>query len=300
VADTAKKGLSSNALPALYQALSARSDEAQRNVLRAVKASLGGAVAAAALGLIEISSGEIDLAALVASLGFLISLLASSWLLWQRPEREWYDARAGAESTKTLSWQFAIAGGEFARSGDEAEAQRRFVDRLGEILTGLGAVGTSTAASDAQVTPAMLELRAAPLNIRQEAYRMGRIEDQRAWYAGKAAWNERRRKIWALATVAVQALGLSAGLARAFFGLEVDLLGLAAALIAGTTAWARTKDYAELAEAYVVTAQEIGLLSDQPVPPDEEAWADFVEGAERAFSREHTLWRARKGHRQIS
>jgi hypothetical protein len=299
VADAEKKGLSSGDLPALYQAFSARSDEAQRNVLRAVKASLGGAVAAAVLGLIEINSGEIDLAALVASLGFLISLLASSWLLWQRPEREWYDARAGAESTKTLSWQFAIAGGEFARSDDEAEAQRRFVDRLGEILTGLGTVGTSTAASDAQVTQAMLELRAAPLSTRQEAYRLGRIEDQRIWYAGKAAWNERRRKIWALATVAVQALGLGAGLARAFFGLEVDLLGLAAALVAGITAWARTKDYAELAEAYVVTAQEIGLLSDQPVPRDEQAWADFVEGAERAFSREHTLWRARKGHRQI-
>lgn len=289
------KALDSDELPALYRAYSARSEEAQRNVLRAVKASLGGAIVAAALSLFEVNVDEIDFAALLAALGFLVSLLASSWLLWQRPERAWYDARAGAESIKTLSWQFAIAGGEFSRSEDEDEVRRRFIDRLREIFTGLGTFGTSTAASDAQVTQAMLELRAAPLGTRQITYRQGRIDDQRAWYAGKAAWNERRRKTWALSAVSLQVLGLAAGVARAFFGLEVDLLGLAAALIAGVTAWARTKDYAELAEAYAVTAQEIGLLSDQPVPPDEESWAGYVEGAERAFSREHTLWRARKG-----
>ena len=260
-----------------------------------MKASLGGALAAAVLGLFGVAVDGVNWAALLASLGFLVSLLASSWLLWQRPERAWYDARAGAESIKTLAWQFAVAGGEFGRSGDEEGRQRQFLDRLGEVLAGLGSVGTSVAASEAQLTPAMLELRAAPLPVRQDAYRAERIEDQRSWYAAKAAWNERRHRAWALVTVTIQAIGLLAGLARAFWGLDVDLLGIAAAAVAAITAWTRTKDYAELAEAYTVTAQEIGLLSAQPVPGDEEAWADYVDGAELAFSREHTLWRARKG-----
>ncbi len=287
-------------LPALYLAWSARSDEMQRNVLRAVRTSLGGAVAAAVLSLFEVNVGDdVDLAALVASAGFLVSLFASAWLLWKRPERAWYDARAGAESVKTLAWQFAVGGGDFARSDDEDEVRRRFLARVTEILDGIGSVGTSVAASGEQVTPAMLELRAAPLTVRERSYLEGRIADQQTWYAAKAAWNERRRKAWAMATLAVQALGVAAGVARAFFGLEVDLLGLAAALVAAITAWARAKDYAELTEAYSVTAQEISLLSNQPVPGNEDGWAEFVEGAERAFSREHTLWRARKGHVQL-
>jgi len=283
-------------LPALYQALNAQSDKAQKKVLRAVKAALGGALAAAVLGLVEIEAGGIDLAALAASAGFLVSLIASSWILWKRPERAWYDARAGAESVKTLAWQFAVGAGEFSRSDQEEEVRRRFLGRLGELLTDLkSVVGTSVDATEPQTSQAMLALREAPLPVRQAAYRKGRIEDQRGWYAAKAAWNERRRTRWAVVTVATQALGLAAGLARAFAGFDIDLLGLAAALAASFTAWTRTKDYAELAEAYTVTAQEIGLLSDQPVPAEEDGWSDYVEQAERAFSREHTLWRARKG-----
>jgi hypothetical protein len=292
-----KRVLQRDDLPAIYQAWSARSDEAQRNVLRAVKASLGGVIAAALLGLFEVTVGDdVNLAALAASIGFLVSLLASSWLLWKRPEGSWYDARAGAESIKTLAWQFAVAGGEFPRSEDEDEVQRRFLDRTGEILSTIGTVGTPVHAGNSQLTPRLLELRAAPLGTRQGAYLSERIKDQRDWYADKAAWNDKRRKAWGLLTLVVQALGLAAGLARAFFGLEVDFLGFAAALVAGITAWTRTKDYTELTEAYSVTAQEIGLLADEPVPNSDEGWADFVDAAERAFSREHTLWRARKGH----
>lgn len=298
--DKTTVALEQGQLPALYLAWSARSDEMQRNVLLAVKASLGGAVVAAILSLFEVNVGDdVNFAALVASVGFLISLFASAWLLWKRPERAWYDARAGAESVKTLSWQYAVGGGEFGRSDDEAEVRSRFLARITEILDGIGTVGTSVAASGEQVTPAMLKLRAAPLAVRKNAYLDGRISDQQTWYAAKAAWNERRRKAWAVTTLTVQTLAVTAGVARAFFGLEVDLLGLAAALVAAITAWTRTKDYAELTEAYSVTAQEISLLSSQPFPSDEDGWAEFVEGAERAFSREHTLWRARKSHVQL-
>lgn len=286
--------------PALYRAQSARSARAQRHVLDAVKVSLGGALAAGVLGVFGFEYKNVDLAALGASLGFLLSFLASSWLLWRRPERDWYDARASAESIKTLAWQFAVAGGEFAyKDESEAEARSRFLARLWELLAGLGGVGTPAAADASQLSQQMLTLRAAPLEQRQSAYRVGRIKDQQTWYSEKARWNEKQRKVWAIITVLVQAAGFGVGIARAFLGLEVDLLGIAAALVAAATAWSRTKDYAELAEAYAVTAQEIGLLRAEAMPSDEDEWAGFVERAERAFSREHTLWRARKGHRDV-
>jgi hypothetical protein len=288
------QGLRDEDLPALYRAQDKRSSDAQEKVLGAIKAALIGVLVAAVLGLIEVKWEGVDLAALAASVGFLISLIASSWILWKRPERDWYDARAGAESIKTLTWQFAVAGGEFSRSDREEEVQMRFLARLGELLTDLGSIGTSVAAAEHQVTPAILALRKAPLSARQVAYKKGRIEDQRSWYATKAAWNESRRTNWALVAIAAQTFGLAAGLARALLGFDIDLLGLAAAVAASAVAWIRTKDYAELAEAYTVTAQEIGLLSDQPVPTDEGGWSEYVEQAERAFSREHTLWRARK------
>jgi hypothetical protein len=283
-------------LPALYRALSAQSERARRNVTLAVKVSLGGAVVAAALGLAEVKWRGVDFAALAASVGFALSLAATSWLLWRRPERDWYDARAGAESVKTLAWQFAVGGGEFPLEGSEADVRARFIARLRELLTDLGTVRTTVAADQDQLPAGLLALRASPLTIRQAAYRSGRIDDQRSWYAAKAVWNGRRRVVWAVVTVLIQVLGLAAGLARAFFDLDIDLLGLAAAFVAAITAWTRTKDYAELAEAYTVTAQEIGLLAAETVDAcQEDRWVEFIERAERAFSREHTLWRARRG-----
>ena len=286
--------------PALYRALGAHSDRAQKKVLLAVKVGLGGAVFAAALGLFEVKDGGVDFAALVASAGFALSLVATGWLLWQRPERDWYDARAGAESVKTLAWQFAVGGGEFPLDGDETKIRARFIARVREVLTDLGSLGTVEAASEDQLPLGLVGLRASPLQVRQGAYRSGRIQEQRSWYTAKAAWNSRRRVAWAIVAVVAQTLGLAAGLGRAFFGLDIDFLGLAASLVAAVTAWTRTKDYAELAEAYAVTAQEIGLLAAEDVDPEDESkWAEFVETAERAFSREHTLWRARRGQRPV-
>lgn len=289
-------------LPALYRALDAQSNRAQRKVLLAVKVSLVGAVLAAALGLAEIEVDTVDFAALAASIAFAMSLVATGWLLWRRPERTWYDARAGAESVKTLAWQFAVGGGEFPMDGGQTDVRGRFVGRLREVIVDLGFVGTADAdaAGGDQLPQRLLELRDAPLRIRQSVYHSARIEDQQSWYASKADWNNRRRTRWASATVLIQILGLAAGLGRAFFGLDIDFLGLAAALVGAITAWARTKDYADLAEAYAVTAHEIGLLAAEELGSESETkWAEFVEGAERAFSREHTLWRARRGRRPV-
>jgi hypothetical protein len=296
----ANAGLKQDDFPALYRALSAQAAGAQKNVLLAVKVGLGGALVAAALGLIEIEADGVDLAALAAAIGFAFSLAATGWLLWQRPERDWYDARAGAESVKTLTWQFAVGGGEFPLARQEDDVRTRFLARLRELLTDLGTVRTAVAAGEEQIPAGLLVLRSASIATRQAAYKAGRIEDQQAWYAEKAAWNTRRRLRWAIGTVLIQILGLLAGLGRAFLGLDIDFLGLAAALVAAITAWTRTKDYAELSEAYAVTAQEIGLLAAEHLDSEDEVkWSEFVETAERAFSREHTLWRARKGHRPV-
>ena len=105
-----------------------------------------------------------------------------------------------------------------------------------------------------------------------------------------------------LAGVAVLLLEcLGAGLAVAslaelsgFSGFSPGtVLGVVAALVAAVAAWTQARQYGNLATAYTIAHQELssirGLLSAQE---DEADWSSFVDSAEGAISREHTMWRA--------
>ena len=72
---------------------------------------------------------------------------------------------------------------------------------------------------------------------------------------------------------------------------------LVATVGAATAAWVQAKQYATLASAYAIAiaiANEelasIRVLSAHGT--GEAAWAEFVDSAEGAISREHTMWRA--------
>ena len=77
--------------------------------------------------------------------------------------------------------------------------------------------------------------------------------------------------------------------------LDVDLAGVAATMAVAVAAWTRTRSHADLAEAYAVTAKEVREIGSQiGDAADEAQWAQFVVNAEQAFSREHTVWHARR------
>jgi hypothetical protein len=57
----------------------------------------------------------------------------------------------------------------------------------------------------------------------------------------------------------------------------------------------QAKKYANLSEAYAVTSHEVSLVpSTLSAEATEEEWAQAVHDAEAAFSREHTMWQARR------
>jgi hypothetical protein len=284
-------------LPAIYHATDKVSVVAQRRVLRALKASLAGIVVAAGFGAVSIDAASVDWAGVIASAALLVATACTAWLLWAKPEQKWYDARAASESLKTLAWQYAVGGGEFAKGSESGDSVRtQFLQRLVEMLEGLERLKPPPEQDESQLTPALNALRESSLKERRLAYLDGRVRDQRSWYTGKAHWNERRRIGWTVTTIVLLAAGLVSGLAKAFFELDIDLLGPTAAAAGAAMAWARSKDYAELAEAYAVTAQELSLIEAEiEAVADEGGWASFVERAERAISREHTLWKARRG-----
>jgi hypothetical protein len=74
--------------------------------------------------------------------------------------------------------------------------------------------------------------------------------------------------------------------------LAIEPLIVVAAAIIG---WIQIKRYSELASAYALTAHEIGIIEERARSAyTNEAFSQFVNDAEQAFSREHTQWVARQ------
>jgi SMODS and SLOG-associating 2TM effector domain 1/SMODS and SLOG-associating 2TM effector domain 3 len=225
----------------------------------------------------------------------VVALLAELYLLQARPDRLWYDGRAVAESAKTLTWRYLVGGSPFGRREvSEREAERLLLDRFRQITRELGGAHLVPVSGDTdQIGPALREVRALPLDRRRELYRGQRIDGQQAWYARSARWNERRATQWSLVLTSLEALGLAGGVLKATGVVAVDLLGFGSALVAAGVAWVQAKQHQHLANAYAVASQELSTISGQvDLTTTEEDWAHFVDQAEEAISREHTLWRA--------
>lgn len=281
-------------LPALHESFDASSAVSQTRFLRLTRASLLATVIAAAAGAVTLGDGP-DWAAVLALLAFAAAGGSRLLLLQDRPERSWYDARAGAESVKTLSWQYAVGGGPFPCDGHEQEHRQHLAERFRELVHATPGLRRGLSAGSQEVTDWMRELRATPLTSRREVYFEGRILDQIGWYSAEAARNDRHARRWSIAIVVVQATGVLAATLRVTGTINLDLIGIAAAAAAATTAWLVSKDHSGLAEAYATTAHELALVRDElPDDLDEARWATFVADAEAAISREHTSWLARR------
>ena len=282
--------------PALYSAADRNSLDGQRRFLNAIRLRLAMLVLAAAFGLFTWRiTGGADVAGIGASVAFVVALLAELYLLQARPDRLWYDGRAVAESAKTLTWRYIVGGSPFGREEvSDREAERLLLDRFRQIAGDLrGAYLVPVSAAADQTTPSLRRLRGLTLEERRELYRDERIGSQQAWYTRSAHRNERRATQWSLALTSLEALGLTGGVLKATGVLGVDLLGLAGAVVAAGAAWVHAKQHQTLANAYAVASQELAAISGQVGwAASEQEWAHFVDQAEEAISREHTLWRA--------
>ena len=288
--------LTDSEMPALYRAADAASLAGQSRYVTAIRVILVGSVVAAAGGAIALTSERWQWVAFASGVVFLVTILASLYLAVTRPEKVWYDGRAAAESAKSLAWEYSVGGGPFCVETCP-DAEERLVTRLSDIVTKLrGFAITEQGEATDQITDAMRSLRAEPLDGRRAAYLSHRIDDQRSWYGRKARWNERRNQRWLLASLAAQGLGVIGAFLLGAGVIDFDALGLLAAAAAAIAAWVQAKDHAGLAQAYSIAAQELGLAKTRLAQgADELTWADLVDDAEQAISREHTLWLARRG-----
>src|SRR5262249_55792131 len=117
--------------------------------------------------------------------------------------------------------------------------------------------------------------------------------DQQEWYSRKAYWNSSRARLWAIGLVAAELAGVVAALLRGLGALNLDIAGVAAAVVGTGVAWLSLKQHDHLGRAYAFAANELGIVySNLELVDDEKVWAADVADAEEAISREHTMWRA--------
>jgi hypothetical protein len=279
--------------PELLTAAETASAEQQRHFYLVTGLQLGVLAAAAVASLIP-DRGAGSLGPFVTLSLFLAALLLQVSGLAARTEKRWYDARAAAESIKSAAWEYAVCGESFR--ADDAKADARFVDVLKRVLEGLRSldIGAATAAN-ASATASMKELRASEQSERRAIYLRDRVEDQVRWYSAKSGWNKRRSQCFTVTAIAVETAAVLFGILRVMGSVGGDVLGALAACAAGLIGWTQAKKYSSLAEVYAVTSHEVGLVSSTLGGSlSEEAWAQAIHDAEAAFSREHTMWQARR------
>jgi SMODS and SLOG-associating 2TM effector domain 3/SMODS and SLOG-associating 2TM effector domain 1 len=292
--------LSDGDLPPLYKAADKSSMEAQSRFLWATRFRLFGLIGAALFGLFtwKCGSSPVDWSGVLAASCFVIALVVEGFLYRAKPERTWYEGRAAAESVKTLSWRYAVGGEPFNVAVDEEKhVAELFLGRLKslfDIIKDLDLAAPTS--SEGQITPRMREVRALPLTERKDIYEHGRVGEQQNWYQAEATWNKRYASRWTWTMLAIEIAGVIFGILKAIGAIEGDLLTFCGVILATITAWMQTKQYRTLATAYTVTALELASVRSKIANQYSEAeWTKFVNDAEEAFSREHTLWKASRG-----
>ncbi len=220
----------------------------------------------------------------------------------RKPERDWYGCRALAESIKTLAWRYMMRAEPFEDSAQLSKAQGRFTSYLKELLNANTDVRDSITLSPSdgeQITAVMNSLRELPVEKRKARYCKDRIDDQRAWYIAKAKTYRCHFRGWIIACVIAQGTAVLLALLRIpyddqwSFWPTAPLLMMASSIIG----WIQIRKFSELISAYNLTAHEIGIIQTRiDHVCTETEFSEFVNEAERAFSREHTQWVARQNN----
>jgi hypothetical protein len=231
------------------------------------------------------------------ALVFLASIGTLLTRALMKPEQDWYRCRALAESVKTLTWRYMMRAEPFL--GAAATARAEFTQHLQLLFNEnrLTAQKISSNWADAdQITTEMDRVRTLNLDDRKAFYVAHRVQEQRSWYGRKATENKKIAKRWVAIGIACYVLAIILAVSRIKFP-EWHIWPIEPVIVFASSAigWMQIKKFNELGAAYTVAAHEIGLIRPRAdVVHSEDDFSEFVNDAEKAFSREHTLWIARQ------
>ncbi len=214
-----------------------------------------------------------------------------------KPEQWWYRCRALAESVKTLTWRYMMHATPFEENTTKAKEQ--FRDELHEMFRQNKETAKQISddwSGNDQISKAMGDVRGMSRADRMAYYLRHRVDEQRNWYKRKSKTNRKCAQRWVW--VSGIAYVLAGGMVLTRIALPdwqfwpIEPLIVLAAVVVG---WMQIKKFNELAAAYTVAAHEIGMIRPKAdAVRNGSDFSEFVNDAEMAFSREHTLWIARQ------
>jgi hypothetical protein len=255
-------------------------------------------VMASLLGTIKIDDRFIGLFIKISGFIYFICSILMFILLFVKFEKKWYTSRAITESLKSLTWKYMIGGEPFSLTLIQNDVDNSFIQILKELnneVKSKSIFKDGNVKIGEQITIDMLNVRKMTLQERRTFYSENRINNQLDWYKNKAKYNGRMSKIYfSIITI----LLFITFIYLVFLNpadIPIKITSLIASITSSLLAWLQVKKHQELSEAYTLTAQDINLIKEKSKNiVDENSLSIFVSDAETAFSREHTMWLARR------
>ena len=276
--------------PAIFHAADNASVSSQRWFLGLSACRLWALVIVAALAAFSVLIGRWT--AIIALVPISVAVFVEVLLLAWRPDRRWYQARAIAESAKTLAWRYQVGGRPLDLRMTDEEADAELIARLRGLLVQFNDLSLPPTHLD-QVTPRMRKLRSSLLEERMAEYQRCRIQNQRAWYADKADWHRKRATWYQVGLIVIELAAFAMAILTAAYGLSVSVYSLLAALAVASVGWLQIKQHHSVADAYSLASHDLAAINSTiDSVAGEDAWELFVDQAEETISREHTRWLA--------
>ncbi|MBY7649445.1 MAG: hypothetical protein C4617_02875 [Candidatus Liberibacter europaeus] len=228
------------------------------------------------------------------------NLLISCKKYWQgiAEEKYWYKSRAYAESIKSVVWKFYMRTKRYRFKGDITSALKKSMSVIVPVK-----VEEIDDSDISDIVKKAEQYQKLDWKDRKKLYLEQRVLNQLNWYKKKSKLNADnnlyfRRLILIFASGALLSMMASGILILYKFEYQSYLLNVANMFVTSSMifiGWSQIKRYNELSETYDLTAKEIeNLIEEGNLIVDECSFGHWVEDSETAFSREHTMWGARR------
>jgi hypothetical protein len=292
-------------MPALYQSAGKLSETSQSRHLQTHRWLLSLLIAGAVASALASSIGALKGActpetvaqvekvfALLVAFILIVGLFFANHARTAKSAGAWYDGRALAESAKSMAWKYMMRAPPYQADPDVDDT---FCKDLKALLADSKQSLPPAAAGAQQITPRMHAVRALPMSERLDLYLVARVQDQRDWYAKRSTDHGSSSNVWFTIAMVFNLVAVALALVSIVWSPAANMLGVVTTVVSSVVAWTQIRRFSELAHSYAFTSHEIGLLQPKAsaVNTDDEL-ARFVADCETAFSREHTMWRARR------
>jgi hypothetical protein len=281
-------------LPEAFNALDADADRARKATSRLAGAELALLVLAAAAGIASWRVGRhhLDVVAAIGAAAFAGAIAAAYARRVAGTEQRWVQARGGAETVKSAAWSYAVAGDPLGLGHTDPDGV--LLDHVTAALVEAPPLPSPNPTA-VHITAWMRTVRAAATTDRRALYTSHRLDDQIGFYSRRARFHARAARRWASVTVVANVAGVAAGLTRFLDHLDIDLVGVAAAVAGGAVAWSQLHQSRTLAATYGAAARQLAVARDRLPSTADADWAGFVRATEELMARERTVWLLDRG-----